>query len=179
MGQHASMPKTVGFLIRRAAEHDATRIAEIHVETWRDAYRGLIPDDYLDGLDVHRRAVVWRNIIGAPDEAVFVAVRGERIAGFCSFLRSRDSAAPPEIGEIAAIYVQPSAWGRGAGRSLMGAALDHAKSHGFVAVTLWVLSSNERAKRFYAKAGFAPDGAEQDDERLGFPIHELRYRQDL
>lgn len=173
------MPKAAEYLIRRAAEHDAGRIAEIHVETWRAAYRGLIPEDYLAGLDVHRRAVVWKSIIGAPEEVVLVAVRGDRIVGFCSFLPSRDSAAPPEIGEVAAIYVEPRQWGRGAGRSLMETALDHAGRHGFVAVTLWVLSTNEQAKRFYSQAGFSADGAVQDDKRLGFPIHEIRYRRDL
>jgi RimJ/RimL family protein N-acetyltransferase len=173
------MPRVADYLIRRATEHDASRIAEIHVETWRAAYRGLIPDDFLAGMDVQRRALTWKSIIGAPDEVVLVALRGERIVGFCSFLRSRDSAAPPEIGEVAAFYAAPSEWGRGAGRSMMAATLDHAAGHGYVAVTLWVLSSNERAKRFYSKAGFMPDGAEQDDERLGFPIHEIRYRRDL
>ena len=173
------MTETAAYLVRHASEHDAVRIAEIHVETWQAAYRGLIPDDYLAGLDVHGRAIMWRSIIGKPTGTVLVAVRGERIVGFCSSLRSRDSAAPPEIGEIAAIYVEPAGWGRGIGRKLMQAALDHAAGHGFVAVTLWVLSTNERAKRFYAQAGFSPDGAEQDNKRLGFLIHEIRYRKDL
>lgn len=173
------MTGTAAYLVRHASEHDATRIAEIHVETWRAAYRGLIPDDYLAGLDVHRRAVVWRSIIGKPGQTVLVAVRGERIVGFCSFLRSRDSAAPPEIGEVAAIYVEPAGWGRGIGCKLLAAALDHAGSSGFVAVTLWVLSTNERARGFYTRQGFVPDGAEKDDHRLGFPIHEIRYRKQL
>ena len=179
VGQLGRMTKSATCLVRRASEHDAKRIAEIHVETWRVAYRGLIPDDYLDGLDVHRRAIVWHSIIGAPDETVLVAVRAERIVGFCSFLRSRDSAAPPEIGEIAAIYVEPASWGKGIGRGLMEAAIDHAGNHGFATVTLWVLSTNERARRFYEKAGFTPDGAEQEDKRLGFGIHEIRYRRNL
>jgi ribosomal protein S18 acetylase RimI-like enzyme len=173
------MPGTASYLVRRAVENDAARIAVVHVKTWRAAYRGLIPDDYLAGLDTQRRERVWKDLIGAPEEMVQVAMRGSRIVGFCSLLPSRDSAAPPEIAEISSLYVEPSEWGRGAGRSLMDAALDHAASHGFMAVTLWVLSANERAKRFYAKAGFSPDGTEQDDERLGFPIHEVRYRRDL
>jgi GNAT superfamily N-acetyltransferase len=179
VGQLGRMTKSATCLVRRASEHDAKRIAEIHVETWRVAYRGLIPDDYLAGLDVHRRAIVWHSIIGAPDETVLVAVWAERIVGFCSYLRSRDSAAPPEIGEIAAIYVEPASWGKGIGRGLMEAAIDHAGNHGFATVTLWVLSTNERARRFYERAGFTPDGAEQEDKRLGFGIHEIRYRRNL
>lgn len=169
------MAGTTCYLIRKASERDATRIARIHVRTWQAAYRGLLPDAYLDGLDPLQRAISWKGLIGAPDEFVLVAVRGERIVGFCSLLPSRDSAAPPEIAEISSLYVDPREWRRGAGSSLIAAAVDHAASHGFAAVTLWVLSDNTRARRFYAKSGFEADGVEKVDERLGFPIHELRY----
>src|SRR5688572_22717329 len=130
------MAGTACYLIRKASECDATRIARIHVKTWQAAYRGLVPDAYLDGLDPVQRAVAWKGLIGAPDELVLVAVHGSRIVGFCSLLPSRDAAAPPEIAEIASLYVEPHEWRCGAGRSLMAAALDHAASHGFAAVTL-------------------------------------------
>ena len=83
------------------------------------------------------------------------------------------------ISKIAAIYVEPSAWGSGAGKSLIAAAIEHAREHRFVMLTLWVLATNERAKRFYVAAGFQPDGAEKTEERPGFTLHELRYRREL
>ncbi|WP_367873647.1 N-acetyltransferase family protein [Luteolibacter sp. Populi] len=173
------MSKTACYLIRKASEHEATRIAGIHVAAWRAAYRGLIPDDYLDSLDPLQRAVTWKALIGAPEELVMVAVRGTRVAGFCSLQASRDPAAPPEIAEISSLYVEPREWRHGAGSSLVAAAVDHATKHRFVALTLWVLATNERARQFYAAAGFEPDGTEKEDRRLGFPIHELRYRRGL
>lgn len=173
------MAETACYLIRKASERDADRIARIHVRTWQAAYRGLIPDDYLDGLDPVKRAVSWKGLIGAPNVLVLVAVRGSRVVGFCSLVPSRDAAAPPEIAELSSLYVDPREWRRGAGSSLMTAALDHAGSHGFKVVTLWVLSSNARARCFYEMAGFEPDGVEKQDERLGFPIHELRYSRAL
>lgn len=173
------MPGTTPYLIRRASEHDAARIAEIQVKTWQEAYQGLMPAEYLDSLDPVRRSVVWKDIVASPEETVLVALRGSNIIGFCDLLPSRDIPSPSEIAEIASIYVEPSSWGLGAGRCLMKSVLDHAKDHGFTIVTLWVLSSNDRARSFYKKAGFAPDGAEKTKERPGFTLHELRYRRDL
>ena len=149
------------------------------MKSWQAAYRGLIPDNYLDGLDPVKRAVAWKSLIGAPNELVLVAVRGSRIVGFCSMLPSRDAAAPPEIAELSSLYVEPREWHQGAGSNLVAAAVDHAASHGFKVVTLWVLSSNASARRFYGKMGFEPDGVEKQDKRLGFPIHELRYWREL
>ena len=173
------MSKTACYLIRKASEHEATRIAEIHVATWQAAYRGLIPDDYLDSLDPLQRTVTWKALIGAPEQLVMVAVRDSRVVGFCSLQASRDPASPPEIAEISALYVEPGEWRHGAGSSLVEAAVDHAAKQGFAAVTLWVLASNQRARRFYAAAGFEPDGTEKEERRLGFPVHELRYHRGL
>jgi len=173
------MSRTACYLIRKASEHEAARISQIHVAAWKAAYRGLIPDDYLDSLDPLQRTVTWKALIGAPEELVLVAVRGPRIVGFCSLGASRDPAAPPEIAEISSLYVEPGEWRQGAGSSLVEAAVDHAVKQRFREMSLWVLATNERAKRFYAAAGFEPDGTEKEDRRLGFPIHELRYHREL
>ncbi len=173
------MAGTLPYLVRKGSEPDAARIAGIQVKTWRAAYRGLMPDEYLDKLDPVRRELVWKQLLSAPEETVFVVLRDLRIVGFCDVLSSRDSGAPAEVGEIASLYVEPEEWGKGAGRSLVAAALEHARQVGFKMLTLWVLSSNVRARRFYEKAGFEPDGAEKTDERRGFPLHEIRYRREV
>jgi GNAT superfamily N-acetyltransferase len=170
------MADTVPYLIRKGSERDAARIAEIHVETWRAAYRGLLPDEFLDSLDPVRKAVMWKGMLSSPGQTIFVALRDSHLVGFCDLLPSRDAAAPPEIAEIAAIYVEPSAWRTGAGRGLVTAALEHAREQRFQVVTLWVLSSNERGRAFYESLGFAPDGAEKTKDRPGFVMHEVRYR---
>jgi len=45
-------------------------------------------------------------------------------------------------------------------------------------VVLWTLTENARARRFYARAGFAPDGATNILTALG-DVEELRYARDL
>jgi RimJ/RimL family protein N-acetyltransferase len=71
------------------------------------------------------------------------------------------------------------AWGTGAGRALMTAALGRLTELGYQQATLWVLASNARARRFYAAAGFQPDGAVKDDDSRGFVLREIRYRKAL
>src|SRR5262245_6582319 len=98
-------------VVRTATVSDAPRIAYIHVETWRTAYRGQIPDAVLDALDVEHRTAFWQErLIQAPGE-VFVAEDGESIVGFCDLIQSRDEDADPRVvAEIAAIYVLQPHW---------------------------------------------------------------------
>jgi hypothetical protein len=63
-----------GGLVRPAVLQDAPAIAAVHVATWRDAYAGLLPDDFLDGLDVDQRAERWRGRLAALPAGLFVLV---------------------------------------------------------------------------------------------------------
>ncbi len=156
--------------VRRAAFEDAAAIAQIHVRTWQVAYRGLLPDELLEGLDVQQRTSMWRKILGATasSTAVFVAERGAEVAGFCAIAESsRDQDADGLVGEVGAIYVEPRLWRRGVGQALMDAALRQLRDQGRTQVTLWVLPENESARGFYARSGFEPDGAERIDDSTG------------
>lgn len=164
-------------LIRPATPADASAIAHIHVETWRAAYRGLMPDAVLDALDVERRAAFWQDRLAQPWGSVWVA-EDDSLAGFCDLIPSRDQdAAPDEVAEIVAIYVLPAHWGQGVGRALCEQALAQARQRGCRAVTLWVLASNHNAMRFYEAMGFALDGAQKTKTVAnGVEVEEVRYR---
>jgi RimJ/RimL family protein N-acetyltransferase len=166
--------------VRNAVVADAPRIARVQVRSWQVAYRGQIPQDYLDGLDVGERAEMWRGAAERADGAgrgVLVAEDDDRLLGFTSFSQTRDDDEDPErVGEIFAIYLDPDAWGTGCGRELMSAALERLTAAGFGEATLWVLDTNARARRFYAAAGFAADGAVKVDDRGQFELREVRYR---
>jgi ribosomal protein S18 acetylase RimI-like enzyme len=163
-------------MIRRATPFDVDAIARLHVETWQVAYRGHMPDAHLDGLDPSKRAAMWSKVIEQPDTVVLVASVGETLRGFCSMLPSRDADAAPDVGEIAAIYVAPSVWRSGIGRSLVEAATAAALARDFVELTLWVLTGNAAARAFYDACGFEADGHTKIEERPEFSIHETRYR---
>jgi GNAT superfamily N-acetyltransferase len=83
-----------------------------------------------------------------------------------------------EVGELYAIYVDPGWWSAGAGRVLLTSALDGLRAAGFSSAVLWTLAGNARARRFYEKAGFAPDGAVSILTGLG-NVEEVRYARDL
>ena len=153
----------------------------MHVGTWQGAYRGLLPDEHLDALDVVRWTAGWQRLLTAerPRSATLVALAGGRVVGFVDVVPSRDDDAAPDTGEVTSIYVLPTAWGTGSGRVLMAAAVDSLRSEGFRAATLWVLRDNERTRRFYERAGWVPDGDEKDDFVAGATVSEVRYRRGL
>lgn len=172
------MPAGVG--VRDATPDDAEAIARVHVETWKAAYRGLIPDEILDGLSVARRAEAWREWLtggGRAGQGTWVAVRSDEVIGFANAGPSRDDDVDAGTGEVYAIYVRPAHWDTRVGATLMEQSLDHLRPH-FTAATLWVLETNRRGRRFYEKGGWLPDGASQPLERFGGAI-EVRYVIDL
>jgi GNAT superfamily N-acetyltransferase len=172
-----------GAIVRPARAEDAGQIALVHVRSWQGAYRGLIPQAFLDGLDVAQRTRTWERALAETDNpraGVLVADDGRNVVGFVGYFPSRDPDADPDlIGEIGAIYLLPGAWGGGIGRRLMEAALGRLAGAGFTQATLWVLDSNDRARRFYEAGGWSADGAAKQDDSRGFPLSEVRYRRSL
>ena len=178
--------------VRRARIEDAERIAEIHVRSWQGGYRGLIPQDYLDSLDPARRLAFRIERLKDADWAhggclVVLGDDGD-LAGFADVGRTRDTdpgtglgpgPGPAGVAEVMAVYLAPEAWGAGLGRELMRASLRHLTDCGYEQVTLWVLASNLRARRFYEAAGFRPDGGTKVDASHGFVLDEVRYRRAL
>ena len=158
-------------------------IAIVHVRSWQAAYRGLVPQDYLDSLDAEQRRPVWERIVGEaewPRAGTLVAEEGKNVVGFASICPARDDdKEPANAGELAAIYLLPEAWGKGLGRELMISALSALSDAGFGEATLWVLDTNSRARRFYEAAGWHADGAVKQDARRGFVLNEVRYRRAL
>lgn len=165
--------------VRPALIGDIDAVARIHVRSWQHAYRGMMPDAVLDALDESKRAARWREWLDKPDYSLQVAVQGGRVVGFCSLIHSRDAGANDAVGEIAALYVDPASWRIGTGTALVAAAVEQAHTVGYRVLTLWVLTSNDRARRFYDRVGFAPDGESKVETRPGYSLAELRYWRDL
>jgi GNAT superfamily N-acetyltransferase len=168
--------------VRTAAAEDAGAIAEVHVAAWRAAYTGIMPQPYLDGLSVERRAASWQRTLATPNPGtVLVVETAERVVGFCVYGPSRDADAPRgSTGELAAINLHPAFWRRGLGALLCEHVLADAAKREWAAMTLWVIGENSPARRFYERLGFAPDGGEKQDASVtGAPLHEVRYRKAL
>lgn len=163
--------------VRKMAEADCAAVAEVRVEGWRSAYRGLLPAAYLAAMDVGEDAEVRREHLARAGERVvhLVAERAGKVIGWAAFGPDRSPDAGPGDGELYALYVRPEVVGTGAGRALMDEVVARAAARGCARLSLWVLEGNAPGRRFYAKAGFAPDGAREPWEVGGTEVVELRY----
>src|SRR5690242_17977914 len=134
--RHAGDPeKMAGMDIRAVRMQDVPQIAVVHMWSWQAAYRGLLPQAYLDGLDPAQRISQWERIVSAagdPGGGTLVADAGGQLCGFVSYGPARDDdAGSRRPGEIYAIYPAPAAWDEGTGRRLTAAALGRLGEAGF------------------------------------------------
>jgi ribosomal protein S18 acetylase RimI-like enzyme len=162
-------------VVREAEPDDAFAVESIRVRGWQIAYRHVFPPEQLDALPVDETR--WRrNFIEQPRGwSTFVADRDGEVVGFASVGPSRDETG---IGELYAIYVDPDDWSQGVGCALIERA-EERLARDFEEATLWVLTDNMRARRFYERAGWVGDGASKVERRLGVRSEETRYRKRL
>ena len=181
-------------VIRAGSAADAAQVAAVQREGWFAAYAGIIPDEIIDRVTApDDGARVRQTFRTRPWQRMIVAVPdGEDagIVGYASFGPETDVLSAPwphplstggeerRVAELYALYVRPAWWSTGTGRALTERVLARSARAGYSSITLWVLRDNRRARRFYERAGFAPDGATNELTRLGGVI-ELRYRRTL
>lgn len=161
-------------MLRWAVPDDAADLADVHVTTWQEAYRGIFTDDFLDSLDRGTRARWWRTFL-TDGARVHVAVTGGSVVGFCHAAGSDDEG----WGEVYSIYVHPDHWGAGHGHSLLAAGEEALADAGHRRALLWVLEENERGRAFYERQGWMPGKPFRVEEIGGVQVTELRYEKDL
>jgi GNAT superfamily N-acetyltransferase len=163
-------------ICRDAAVEDARAIARVWVAAWQAAYAGLMPAEYLAGLEAEAALPGFERALRANTSGLVLEWEGD-IVGFSGYGASRDPDAGPETGEVIAINLHPSCWRRGLGRELLRQTQQRLCGRGFSEATLWVLQGNARARQFYEAQGWRLDGVEKHDDKLtGFALHEVRYR---
>ena len=170
---------TSWMILRPAEPADALAVARVHVRSWQAAYRGLLPDAYLDQLRPEDRAEQYdfSNLYPSKPRTM-VAVERKSIQGFVTTASSRE----PDLadyGELSALYVDPDQWGRGIGVGLVSAARTRLISVGYRNAFLWVLVGNARAERFYRSDGWARDGVRRTGLVWGVSVDEVRFRRRL
>lgn len=165
--------------VRLAVPVDAPALAKVHVDAWRAAYRGLVPNERLAKLSYARGAENFlRSMREGPEE--IYAVEEERVVvGFLTLGPCRDVDLDAEtVGEIWGIYLAPEHWRLGIGTRLCRHGEAILAARGCRSVILWVFAENTRARRFYEAMGYAPDGVTKQRD-FGIPLEVVRYRRDL
>ncbi|MFF2136603.1 GNAT family N-acetyltransferase [Streptomyces sp. NPDC058193] len=166
-----------GLRIRAMTLDDCAAVADIRVRGWQAAYAGMVPQEYLDGMDVAEDTGRRRAYLSAGGPAVNLVVEtpDTTLTGWACYGPCRDEGAPPGSAELYALYAHPDRIGTGVGRSLLTEVVSRASAEGFGGMALRVLRENERARRFYEQAGFRPDGTAEAFEAAGTLVPEVRY----
>lgn len=159
--------KVCNYVIRKCTSDDAKERGTVHYQSWQETYRGLMPDEFLDGLD--QKELIQR-AKDSPDNS-FVAVVDNKIIGFCSYLSEcRDFVSIKPSSEIVALYVLKSHQGFGIGKELVKSVINELSNKNLV---LYVLDGNNQAINFYKHLGFSFTDISMEQQIPGGVIKEL------
>jgi ribosomal protein S18 acetylase RimI-like enzyme len=151
----------VPWTIARPTPEDLDEMGRVHVQVWREAYAGLLPDAYLAGLDPTIGPTRWRERFGSTTAVSWwIAHDQEGIAGMATSGPPRDDDAPAPL-ELFAINVLRRVHGTGLADDLMAHAVGDRPAY------LWVLEGNDRAIAFYRRHGFADEGGRKPEPDTG------------
>ena len=136
--------------IRTAGPEDAPGLAQVHVQSWEETYRGLIPDPEIDRRDLPYRVSQWEKLIERGDWAR-VAVAERQVVAFVTAGPARD-AEPGHPGELYSLYILREWHGRGLGRALFTKARGYLQASGLTPFYCYVMPGNP-ATSFYERMG--------------------------
>jgi len=157
--------------IRRCRQtDDIDEISRIYAMSWKTAYRGLVPDDFLDSISETR----WSPLLKAESNRLLLVLEDGKPVGASTYCGARDEALK-DWGEIISLYLLPSHYRKGIGTKLFSEVLDALADEGYSKIYLWVLEDNRPAREFYEKNGFIFSGDINADNIGGRAVNELRY----
>lgn len=145
---------------RLATVADAPAIAELHLASWRSAYREFLRPGILEALEENTHATEWQRRVGLPRIRIDLEERDGGLVAFCAHgpTGDQDAAHDGSIWEIKNLHVRPDLKRTGSGGRLFDMAVAHGRAVGAGALTLWVVEGNSSARSFYQKKGMATDG---------------------
>lgn len=149
---------------------DKMVISKIYEESWKFAYKGIIPQNYLDSIPEG----CWATGLENPNQNTLVCIEDGKIVGTSSFCKSRFEQYNG-WGEIISIYLLPEYMGKGFGKALLELVIAELKKLGHHDIFLWVLEENWNARGFYEKAGFSVTNDFLDNNIGGKDLREIRY----
>ena len=153
-----------------AHSDDRLAISKIYEESWKYAYKGFIPQKYLDSIPEGR----WSKNFDIPGWKTLVCIVDGKYIGTSSFCKSRFDQFP-DFGEIISIYFLPEYMGKGYGKKLLEASILELNKMGFNELFLWVLDDNITAKKFYDHLGFLQTEDYLDATIGGKDLREVRF----
>jgi len=139
--------------IREISASDSDVIADLHAQSWRTSYRGIILDSYLDGPIFEDFLNIWRDRLlnPAPEHLGLLALSGTSVVGFTFASIGRDDRWGTKINSL---HVAPGCRGKGVGTRLLAALTDSLLSRKYEAgIYLWTFEANHPARQYYERLG--------------------------
>src|SRR3989339_1767119 len=139
------------YKIRKAKISDAYGIANVHVKSWKETYKGLVEDDYLKGLSIEERSKKWKEWLNPSKTSwSFVAINlDKKVVAFISGGFSRNKKIKFG-GELYAIYILKKHQKKNIGYMLTKNLCSELKRNGIKNMYTCVLKDNPY-KSFYIK----------------------------
>lgn len=166
----------IPLIVRPATRADAAAIAQVRIDTWRDAYRGILPDEFLRGLDLDKAAAFFESAIdrSGKENRILSGFAANHLCGFA--LWSGHVEEPTGVAELRALYVLPSHQGAGLGTALLERCHAEMRRAGFSAFVVFTLETNTPAREFYERKGGVPLPDQRLFEVAGTSLPEVGYR---
>lgn len=153
--------------IREMTTEDIEQVRQVYILGWQNAFRGIVPQTYLDTMNLDDWA--------PPLNGAYVLTDGKNILGTSSIAPARDSAFDG-WGEIISIFILPHLIGRGYGHQLFTFVRDKLIEQHYANLYLTVFEDNHRARKFYEKHNFSWNGERLPYNVGGKDLIELRYQ---
>ncbi len=162
-------------IIRQAHLGDAEPIAVLHANSWRETYRGMMSDSFLDGDVVSNRRQEWQDRLcrSPSNQVVYVAENTNDLVGFVCAFGFEDATWGSYIDNL---HVASGQKRNGIGTILMHqTAVWLARHHPTIGVYLWVFEANTAARRFYERIGASNAESMQKTDPGGGCAANCRY----
>lgn len=156
-------------VLRPATPQDAAGCATVHHTSWVETYSGLLPAAHWESDTLERRTATWQRWLDGGADVTVAEVDGQVVGiAIGGAGRRVGDHEPVRDRELMSLYVLADHHGTGVGQVLLDAVVPQG-----VPAQVWVAEHNPRARRFYERNGFLPDGARFVDERLD--LAEVRH----
>lgn len=164
------------YVLFPAGPADAEALARTHVLSWRETYRGLLPDEYLARMseELHARRFARALLHPRPDELTLAAADRAGLVGYAQAGPSRRRVEGEA--EVATLYVLRAAQGHGLGRKLLTDAARALAAQGAGSLVISVLAANAPARRFYEHLGGVAERPRIEPGPGGRSYEEVAYR---
>lgn len=138
--------------IRASRTEDASKIARVHVDSWRETYQGIVSQSFLSSLSYREREKWWHQRLLRPEQerSIFVAENVDNeMVGFACGGPAREEKYPDYDGELYSIYILKKGQRQGVGKKLLQSVARDLLQKGYHSMLVWVIADNWPARRFY------------------------------